>query len=380
MAKSKGRVTVNYSKQFNDFQIVPIRTVYKKKYKYWISSEKCNYVIESVDKVKTEFQLYKIRSDMHFLPCLRIKNAYLYNTIDSFTYNSSLQDCPLPFIERIRNSLKDIINNDVPFKLNGKIHLYHTYKILGFIRESYIAYELSNNELFINNTVAKFERANQSFKLNYKKYKKLHLKHKKNEKSLEVKTKTTYLFSAFIYRTLLNRGKYLNFFLSYFSMMGIDNLTMFANADEYESNVIEEALEFFMSGNVTKQDCADSLSCILYYYLHFIMRFSKSEALQYSKYIVQETYGEVNSYTGSELLKNIHVKEVIGSHIVFNFSTKTKFTTEHQKNYLEEKILTSMKDMSIDKDRFATEQIKSHIENPLKTYVLITPIELLEKY
>ncbi|WP_415398429.1 hypothetical protein [Sulfurimonas sp. CS5] len=379
MAKSNGKTTVIYSKQFNDFKIVSLRTVKNKKYKSWFSVDKYNYLINSVNNIKDEIQLYKLREDIHFLPYLPIRKSYLNNTLEAFNYYSNEQGYKLPYIDKIISDLKDIITKDVPFKLNGDIYLYHTYKILGLIRDSFLAYELSNNKEFKKNTIARFKRSKQSFQQNQKRQRKLYLQHKKKNKNAKVKSKSTYLLHSFMYRTLNYRDKYLKIFMGYFAMMGIDNIKILNNND-YESNKLKKALNLFMSAQVTKEDCANSLSSVLYFYLHFKMRFKKTNALQYTKYLVDKIYGISNNYTGSELLKNIHISEVVGSHIVFGFSTKTKIISEHQKDYLENTLLSALEDVHINKDKFAIDQIRPIINNPLISYVLMTPMELLEKY
>jgi|GEM_PF-1857179 len=379
MAKSKGRVTIYYSKQFNDFKIVPIRDVYKKKYSSFFSKEKHDYVMNTINNIKDEIQLYRLKDEIHFLPYLPVRKLYLMNTLEAFDYYSVEQDYKIPYMSKIRSDLEYVMTKDIPFKLNGRIYLYHTYKILGFIRDTFLAYELSNNSDFIKNSIARFKKAKQSFKLEYKKYKKRYLKHKKKNKTLTTKLPSSHLLTAFVYRTLYYRVKYLKFFLSYFAMVGIDNLKMLNNND-YESNEIKEALTIFMSGKVTKEDCANSLVIILYYYLLFKMRFSKSDALIYSKYLADNIFGKVNTYKGSELLSNIHIKEVIGSHVVFNSSVKTIMITEPQKDYIEHAVIQSMQELNIDTNKFPTNEIKPLINNPLKSYILMTPIELLQKY
>lgn len=183
------------------------------------------------------------------------------------------------------------------------------------------------------------------------------------------------LINAFLYRSLYLHKDFTKYYLSYFSIIGIENIKLLNN-DNLESKIMKNTLKVFQSGQVDKDDCAKSLLSVLYYYFVHKMRINKNQALYVAKELIEDIFGIYREYKGSEVIKNVYVKEVIGSHIIYSFDTKKEHIVDKNKNFLKNLVTNHT---SIEKDKFPTQIVKPSLDNPLQLYSLITPSELLQK-
>lgn len=339
----------------------------KNKYKNWCSKEQYNYVINYHRLMSEDIQLYRISDDIRFYPSLKKDIQKVADTVKVFASFSNDDEFEYTFINKVKNTICPIKENDVVFNFNGRYCLYNTYKILGFIRESVTAYLLSNSNQFSNGTIAEYKREKDFHLLQYTKYKKRFFEPQNIFKGTD-------LLNAFLYRNLYLRKEFTKYFLSYYSIIGVDNIKLLDN-DKIESKVMKNTLKVFMSGQVDKKDCAKSLLSVLYYYLQFKMRINKNKALQVAKDLVYDVFNVYYEYKGSEVIKNVYVKEVIGSHVVYSFDTKKELITNSNKEYLEKAITNSI----VDTDKFPKQMIRPSLDNPLRLYSLMTPSELLQK-
>ncbi len=344
---------------------------YKNKYNNWCSKQQSDYILNSTKKLSKMVRLHKLKDEIKIYKHVRPTIFHISDTLDMFDYHAKENGYEYNFLQDIKKTLHSVVEYDLVFGLKGKTYLYNTYKILGFIQESVLAYSCSNDPEFLKGTIGANELTKQYYLDEYKTQKSLVFKDTNIDKGSN-------LLSSFIYRNLYLRPHLLKQFFAYFALYGVENIKMLDD-NTHENRLIKRACKIYMSGHVTEDDCADSLLSVLYFYMLFHMRMSKKLALEVAKNLVYDVFEIYKKYTGSEILKNLHVKEVIGSHIVYGFSTKTIFLKDSQKDYLENVIINNMDSMSLDKAMFPQQTIKDSVNNPLKTYMLLTPSELLQE-
>lgn len=343
----------------------------KHKYERWVSQKQYNCVMDSMKKLSKEIRIYKLKDDIKFYKNLTPSSPHINNTMDMFNIYSCKNGYEATFLSKIKKSLNSITRYDIVFELDKKRYLYHTYKILGFIREAILAHKLSNDEKFLEGTIGAYGLNKEYYLDEYNRHKQLALKDTNINKGSD-------LLTSFIFRNFYIRPHLLKHFFSSIAFIGIENIKML-DSDTHEIRVLKRACRVYMSGRVSQDDVANSLLSVLYFYLLFTMRISKKLALTIAKNLVYDVFKIYKSYTGSEILKNLHVKDVIGSHIVYGFSTKTEFLKEHQKVYLENTLVNSLDILDIDKYTFPTNMIRPLIDNPLQVYTLLTPSELMQE-
>ena len=181
--------------------------------------------------------------------------------------------------------------------------------------------------------------------------------------------------NAFLFRSLYLHKSFTKYYLSYYAIFGVDNIKLLDN-DKLESKIIKDTLKVFMSGKVDKDDCAKSLLSVLYYYLVFKIRIDKNEAFSVVQYLVEDVFGSCPKYKGSEALKNVYVKEVVGSNVIYSFNTSKEIITDSNKDVLVDMISDNP---IFNNKRFPRQVIKPSLDNPLRLYSLKTPSELLQK-
>lgn len=340
--------------------------------KQWTSKGQIDYINNAHQKLLSHIQLYKLKEEIKIYPSIQQKdNIQVSDTIKLFCLHSEKEGYSFDLLKPIKSSLQSIKYDDVVFRWDGHNYLYHTYKILGFIKDSFSGYLLSQDKELLKGTIGDFERAKQTYLTKYK-------KHKKDYNDYENTCKGNSLVNAILYLNLYYREKFTKQFLSTYALFGVDNIKALQN-DNMDSNTFKKVLKVFMSGKVDKKDCANSLLCVLYFYMQFYMKVKKDLALQTVRNIVSEVYDISNEYKGSEVLTNIHVKEVIGSHVIYGFSPKIQMVSNSQKNRFQN-IITNQTDIpEIDNSKFPNHIIKDSINNPLRLYSLLTPSELLQE-
>jgi hypothetical protein len=344
---------------------------YKNKYNNWCSKQQSDYILNSTKKLSKMVRLHKLKDEIKIYKHVRPTIFHISDTLDMFDYHAKENGYEYNFLQDIKKNLHSVVEYDLVFGLKGKTYLYHTYKILGFIQESILAYNCSNEPEFLKGTIGASPSNRTYFRSEYK----THLEIANDKMTLD---QGSHNLSSYIFGNLYLRPHLSKQFFAYFALYGVENIKM-PEDSTYENRLIKRACKIYMSGHVSEDDCADSLVSVLYFYMLFHMRMSKKLALEVAKNLVYDVFGIYKKYTGSEILKNLHVKEVIGSHIVYGFSTKTIFLKDSQKDYLENVIINNMDSMSLDKAMFPQQTIKDSVNNPLKTYMLLTPSELLQE-
>ncbi len=337
------------------------------KYKNWCSKEQKDYLLNYPKLLSSEIQFYKLSKEIKVSTSIRKDDSHITNSIKMFDKYSKEKGHEYTFLHKIKKSLLPIKKYDIAFVFRGEKYLYHTYKILGFIREAVNAYILSNDSKFIQGTIADYKRENDFYLSQYNKYKKRYMESHSTFRGSD-------FLNSFLYRSLYLRKEFTKYFLSYFAIIGVDNIKQLDN-DLLESRLFKNTLKVFMSGKVNKKDCAKSLLSVLYYYFRFTMHINKNQALYIAKDLVEKVFGIYYEYKGSEILKNVYVKEVLGTHVVYSFDTKRDLITIDNKNYLENVLAGAVKDIT----KFPKQLIKPSLDNPLRIYSSITPSELLQK-
>lgn len=343
-----------------------------KKSKQWTSKGQVDYINKSQRKLSEHIQLYELKDEIKIYPSIQQKdNIQVLDTIKLFCLHSEKEGYSFDLLKPIKSSLQSIKYDDVVFRWDGHSYLYHIYKILGFVKDSFSGYLLSQDKEFLKGTIGDFDRAKQTYLARYN-------KHKKDYYDQENTCRGNSLVNAILYLNLYYREKFTKQFLSTYALFGVDNIKALQN-DNMDSNTFKKVLKVFMSGKVDKKDCANSLLCVLYFYMQFCMKVKKDLALQTARNIVSEVYDISNEYKGSEVLTNIHVKEVIGSHVVYGFSPKIQMVSDSQKSRFQN-IITNQTDIpEVDNRKFPSHIIKASINNPLQLYSLLTPSELLQE-
>lgn len=335
----------------------------------WCSKEQSDYLFDSYREIISDIQLYKLRDEIKFYPSIKADKVHTKDTIQLFDSYSKENAFDFTFIGKVKNTFHSITKYDRVFNLYGKNYLYHTYKVLGFIRESVNAYILSNDVNFTKGTIADYKDREKEYYLS---------EYLDNREQL-CKPNNIYkganLLSAFLYRNLYLNKDFTKLYLSYFAICGVDNIKLLNN-DKLELKIIKNTLEVFQSGKVDKNDCAKSLLSALYFYFIFKMRIHKRHAISVAKELVEKVFGNYYEYKGSEVLKNVYVKEVIGNHIVYSFDTKKEHITDENKKFLKSMIITHPR---LDINRFPIQTLEPSLNNPLQLYSHTIPSELLQK-
>lgn len=341
----------------------------KKKIDNWCSKEQYEYVINTYKSFSQEVQLYELKSDIKFYNSIKADKLHSSNTLKLFNSYAKENNFEFTFVNKLKNSLCSISKYDKVFRLDGKYYLFHTYKILGFIREAVSAYLLSKDRQFMKGTIAEYKTREKDYYLSE------YLDNREQLFKPNNQYKGVNLLNAFLYRSLYFHKEFTKYYLSYYAIMGVDNIKLIDN-DKLESKIMKNTLKVFQSGQVDKKDCAKSLLSVLYYYLVHKMRVNKNHALFVVKDLVDNIFGIYSQYKGSELLKNIYVKEVIGSHVIYSFHKTNEYITPKNKSYLKNIFSTHS---LINHKNFPIQTIQSTLNNPLQLYSLLTPSELLQK-
>ncbi|MBA3025253.1 MAG: hypothetical protein FP820_02460 [Sulfurimonas sp.] len=341
----------------------------KTKVTTWYSKEQNDYVLDSYKALSSEVQLYELKDELKFYPSIKADKIHTQNTIKLFDSYSKEDEFEFAFINKVKTSLNSIAKYDRVFHFSGENYLYHTYKILGFIRSSVSAYMLSNDKQFIKGTIADYRDREKEYYLSE------YLDNREQLCKPNNPYKGVNLVNAFLYRSLYLHKSFTKHYLSYFAIFGVDDIKMLNN-DNLESKILKNTLKVFQSGQVDEADCAKSLLSVLYYYLVYKMRINKNHALSIVKELVNKVFGIYRGYKGSEILKNVYIKEVIGSHIIYSFDTKQEQLTKDNKSYLENIFTTHTIAKS---NNFPTQMIQPLLNNPLQLYSQMTPSELLQK-
>lgn len=339
-----------------------------KKMNYWYSTQQRDYVLKSPSLLIKEIKLHKIRDDILFCSYVKADAIHFDNTLRLYRDNH-LDDAVSLLLKQVKRSLSSIVQYDVVFRLEKKNYLFHTYKVLGFIMEAVSAYVLSQDKQFIKGTIGDYgERKKDYYRWEY-------LDNRRQVLKPNNINKGSNLLSAFLYRSLYLREEFTKHYLAYISLFGIENIKLLQN-DKYESLMIKRMLRVFQSGRVDINDCAKSLLSILYYYFVFKMKIPKGKALSDAQYIVDDVFDITLNYAGSELIKNVYVKDVIGSSIVYSFHRTNEYLTSENKKYLHN-VFTDIS--IIDMTQFPQQLIKHTLKNPLFLHSLKTPLELLRE-
>lgn len=341
----------------------------KNKYKNWCSKEQYSYAINYQNIISSEIQFYKVSDDVKFYKSIQADKLHIPDTIILFASFSKDNGFEFTFLSKVKNALRSITKYDTVFHLHKKNYLFHTYKILGFIRDSVSAYLLSKNKQFTKGTIAEYKDREKDYYLS---------EYLENREQL-CKSNNSYkganLLNAFLYRSLYLHKDFTKYYLSYFAIIGIDNMKLLDN-DRLESKIIKNTLQVFQSGKVGKNDCAKSLLSVLYYYFAFKMKINKNQSISIAKELVKDIFDVHYEYKGSEVIKNVYVKEIIGSHIVYSFDAKKEHITNDNKSFFENIIIN---ETSINKGKFPIKILRPSLDNPLRLYSLLTPSELLQK-
>lgn len=340
----------------------------KKIYKNWCSKEQYNCLAKYSKFMSSDIQFYKLSSNVVFFKSLKPNEQFANNSIELFDSFTKTKDFKFIFLHKIRKTLYSIRKDDVVFHLKGENYLFHTFKIITFISESVKAYLLSKDKVFVKGTIAEYSDREKDYYLSE------YLDNREQFCKPNNLFKGANLINAFIYRNLYLHKDFTKYFLSFYSLIGVDNIKLINNS-RFESKILKNTLKVFQSGKVDKKDCAKSLLSVLYYYLIFKMKINKNKALQVAKELVYDVFNIYYEYKGSEIIKNVYVLEVIGSHIVYSFDTKKEHITCKNKEFLENIVISSA--MNINK--FPTQFLKPSLDNPLRLYSLLTSSELLQK-
>lgn len=340
-----------------------------KKINIWCSKEQYDYIWNYPNILSSEIQFYELNNNMKFYKSIKADKLHIPDTIKLFDNYSKENGLDFTFLYKVKNSLRSISKYDITFNFHGKNYLFHTYKVLSFIRSSVSAYLLSNDKDFIYGTIGDYNDREKEYYLSEYLYNREQLCKSNNI------YKGASLINAFLYRSLYLHKDFTKYYLSFFAIIGINNMKAVDN-DRLESKILKNTLKVFQSGKVTKRDCAKSLLSVLYYYFIFKMKINKNKALSIAKELVDMVFGIYYEYKGSEILKNVYVKAVIGTNIIYSFDTKKEHLTDENKLFLEN-IMTEHCDFN--KKNFPAQIVKKSLDTPLRLYSLLTPSELLQK-
>lgn len=340
-----------------------------KKIQFWCSDEQYDYIKKSPYLLVKEIQLYKISNDITFCRSIKADKKHLDNTLSYYKHNRANEQEPLKFLNKVKKTLQSIIKYDVVFRLNKENYLFHTYKILGFIQSHIEAYKLSQDKEFFKGTIGDYGDREKKYYLDE------YLDNREQMCKPNNLNKGANLLNAYMYRSLYLHKDFTKYYLSYITLFGVENIRLLQGTI-MEIKIIKKAIQVFQSGRVTVEDCSKSLLAVLYYYFRFIMKIPTSEALLNAQYIVDDVFNCAHKYKGSDLIKNVYVKDVIGSNIIYSFDTKKIHITNKQKDFLSNTVLD---DSFIDTKKLPQQILKPSLENPLILYSTLTPSELLQK-
>ncbi|MDD5717460.1 MAG: hypothetical protein PHW64_06615 [Sulfuricurvum sp.] len=341
------------------------KQVHKNKYSHWYSNDQTNYIFDLQKSLLSEIQLYKLNDEIKIYKYVKPDLIYLGNTFDLF---NSFSEIKVDKSRGLKSALESVCRHDVVMNFQGQNFLYHTYKVLGFIRETLEALRLSKDKKFQKGTIGLYTRHTQTHRSRYRKSIKYAFDSETTSQGAE-------LVKAILHKNMYLNEKLTKHYLSIIALFGVDNFKLFKNGSS-ESKTLKRTLKMFMSGRVDKEDCANSLLAVLYYYLRFKMRIDSELALSTTKGIVFDIFGVAKKYESSELLKNLYVKEVIGENIIFGFSTKTQSICLSQRARYRNKIIEHQ---IVDTKKFPMFIIDETFNNPLRLHTLSTPSELLQE-
>lgn len=341
------------------------KQVHKNKYSNWYSKEQVNYIFDLQKSLLSEVQLYKLKNEIKIYKNVKPDIIYLSNTFDLF---NSFSEIKVDKSKGLKSALESLYRHDIVMSFQGQNFLYHTYKILGFIRETLDALRLSRDKKFQKGTIGLYKRHTQTHRTKYRKSIKYAFDSENTSRGAE-------LVKAVFHKNMYLNEKLTKYYLSLIALFGIDSFKRMQN-DSYETKILKRTFKMFMSGKVKKEDCANSLLAILYFYLRFKMRIDPELAMSITKSIVYDVFGVVKEYKSSELLKNLYVKEVIGENIIFAFSTKIPSITLSQRDRYRNKIIEHQ---IVDTKKFPMFVIDETLKNPLHLHTLSTPSELLQE-
>lgn len=341
------------------------KQVHKSKYSNWYSKDQANYVFDLQKSLLSEIQLYRLKDNIKMYQKLKPDIIHLNNTFDLF---NSYSEIKIDNSKGLKSALRSIHQNDLVMNLDGYNFLFHTYKILSFIREAKYALILSKDEKFQKGTIGLYKRHTQTHQARYRRSRKRVLDSENTSKGAE-------LVKAVFHKNMYLDENLTKYYLSLIALFGIDSFKSMQNSS-LETKTLKRTFKMFMSGKVKKEDCANSLMAVLYYYLRFKMRIDPELAMSITKSIVYDVFGVVKEYKSSELLKNLYVKEVIGENIIFAFSTKTPSITLSQRDRYRNKLIEHK---IVDTKKFPMLVIDETLKNPLHLHTLSTPSELLQE-
>lgn len=337
----------------------------KRKYAGWYTEEQRNYIFDLHKSLSSEIQLYKLKDDIKIYKNLKPDIVHLSHTINVF---NSFSEIKIDRPKALKSGLESLYAHDLVINFQGQNCLYHSYKILGFIREAINALRLSNDRQFQRGTIGLYGRHAQTHRAKYRKSIKRVLDPENTSKGAE-------LVKAILHKNMFLNEKLTKHYLGIIALFGVDSFRSMQD-NTLETKTLKRTLKMFMSGKVKKEDCANSLLAVLYFYLHFKMRIDSEKSLMITKEITFEIFGVVKEYKSSELLKNLYVKEVIRENIIFGFSTKTPSITAYQRAQYRNRIIEHR---IVDTNKFPLFFIDESLHNPLRLYTLLTPSELLQE-
>lgn len=325
----------------------------------------------------TKYKLYKQKSTMKIFKNMRVTDTIQKYTIEYF-FNERVEHFKVAhsIIKKLVSDFKMIQQYDFVVEIDKELFAYHTYRLLVFVYDALLAYNLSKNKIYLNSTISKNKSTTvEHFSKNFK----IHFENSQDPSLIDnndeiIKTKVNYYF--------MSQERIAKFIIGMFSIFPITQYKFSEDEIVYKEKIIK-LFSYISASKPTKKQIAISLAIVINFYMRFKMKKPTDKPIKdidtKIKYILDTCFSETCGYKSSQLYKNIYIADNINFIPIFAIESREEDNYSNREiDFLFSLIRNELYKMKIP-IIFPEHITKELIKNPVNFYILKNPLKMIEE-
>lgn len=333
---------------------------------------KNNFIYDLMGSMQESYK-FDLYEQKFIMPTgIKSQKNYIDNTL--ITYKNYHKEFNFYFLNAVKNTLYDIVKNDIVISLDNKIILKELYKIIFLIDSTNRIINFISRKNYPKKYFADYQSDSKEIK-----------RVMKSHKGMIVNSRTKLISKGehrinWWFHNILNKNKKLTkFYLNMITMIDFERCTFLENEDEV---VVERFFNFVDSKIVqivTSNVVLKSLSILLYHQLKDYLKIKKKDDLElYVSILMEELYNYTPNF--EEFNRIIYLRSTVNYFPIFGAKRTSEFNKKEKEfiraNILKDRKLNKKKDFDYKGFDISLELI---FKKPHSQFLLKYPVEFFRR-
>ena len=340
------------------------------------SSKEHNQIKQIYKDISEHFQFYELKSEITYPTNYRPSIIVTKQTIDYYHYHHDYLD--IKIINRLKPFLNSLRYHDKLFKLDNKLMLFHSYKLISFIEKYTHTLALYEQGDFLKNTFASLRGDSNEYRKKYAMY------NNARKKPDNFYVEEIYI-KAIISRLYSASPQAMDMFMNFNTLVPQHQIKEF-QGNTLEVKIMRKLYEYYGSTNITShKPILKSIAIVVASFLKFRLKMSHEDishslTLLFDDFFYELSDGKYESPITSinnNLFTNTYLRGRINMVPIFG-NSKNPLNNDENIQKLNWIFKSAQKEFGISLDI----PIKGDLNpftNPLTIFLSMTPMELLQQ-